>query len=67
MDKDGIFAFGRDLGRRRHAQTSIPMLYFRDGVLSIPGYAFEEVRCTSLIKTKQYSNASIGCAVDGYR
>ncbi|KAI0028278.1 histidine kinase [Vararia minispora EC-137] len=45
MEKNGNFVFGRDegrVGRRRYAQTSMPTLYFRDGILSIPGYAFEK-------------------------
>ncbi|KAI0047651.1 histidine kinase [Auriscalpium vulgare] len=28
--------------RRRNVQPSFPTLYFRDGILSIPGYAFEK-------------------------
>jgi hypothetical protein len=47
MDKSGSIMFGREegrSGRRRYAQTSMPTLYFRDGILSIPGYAFEKVR-----------------------
>ncbi|KAI0063199.1 STKc type histidine kinase [Artomyces pyxidatus] len=29
-------------GRRKYVQPSFPTLYFRDGILSIPGYAFEK-------------------------
>lgn len=32
---------------KRFGQTTHPNLYFRDGVLSIPGYTFEQVRLTS--------------------
>ncbi|KZT22094.1 histidine kinase [Neolentinus lepideus HHB14362 ss-1] len=28
--------------RRKHAQPSLPNLYFRDGILSVPGYTFEK-------------------------
>ena len=29
--------------RRKYAQPALPNLYFRDGVLSVPGYTFEKV------------------------
>lgn len=29
--------------RRKYAQLALPTLYFRDGILSVPGYTFEKV------------------------
>ena len=31
------------LMRRKYAQPALPNLYFRDGVLSVPGYTFDKV------------------------
>lgn len=33
--------------RRKYAQPSLPNLYFRDGVLSVPGYTFDKVSLTN--------------------
>ena len=33
----------RKIMKRKFGQPSFPTLYFRDGVLSIPGYTFEKV------------------------
>lgn len=30
--------------RRKYAQPALPTLYFKDGILSVPGYTFEKVR-----------------------
>ena len=32
--------------RRKYAQPALPTLYFKDGILSVPGYTFEKVRLT---------------------
>ena len=29
--------------RRKYAQPALPTLYFKDGILSVPGYTFEKV------------------------
>ncbi|TFY83386.1 hypothetical protein EWM64_g624 [Hericium alpestre] len=46
VDKIGsAFSISREesrQSRRRYAQPSFPTLYFRDGILSVPGYAFEK-------------------------
>lgn len=34
--------------RRKIGQSTFPNIYFKDGVLSIPGYTFEKVRFATL-------------------
>ena len=39
--------------RRKFNQPALPTLYFRDGVLSVPGYTFDRVRQTTHCVRKQ--------------
>lgn len=42
--------------RRKYAQPALPTLYFKDGILSVPGYTFEKVRALqSPIESSQKS------------
>jgi hypothetical protein len=43
MEKNGFAVNRADTARRKYVPPSLSTLYFRDSILSVPGFVFEKV------------------------
>jgi hypothetical protein len=66
MEKNGFAVPRADTTRRKYVPPTFPTLYFRDSILSMPGYVFEKVCASPCCLFNRDSHLTKGNTMGGY-